>query len=80
MSYAPLYPDSAKVKTGDQVTAGQELAGIGTTGYSTGPHLHFQVKRDGNNIDGMSLIDFTTSQNLSNKNNKFKPYNPNVLQ
>lgn len=80
VSYAHLYPDSAKVKTGDQVTAGQELAGIGTTGYSTGPHLHFQVKRDGNNIDGMSLIDFTTSQNLSNKNNQLKPYNPNVLQ
>ena len=41
----------------------QHLAGIGTTGYSTGPHLHFQVKRDGNNVDGMSLIDFTTEQN-----------------
>ena len=80
VSYAHLYPDSAKVKTGDTVTAGQELAGIGTTGYSTGPHLHFQVKRDGNNVDGMSLIDFTTIQNLSNKNNQLKPYNPNVLQ
>lgn len=63
VSYAHLYPESSKVKTGDQVTAGQELAGIGTTGYSTGPHLHFQVKRDGNNIDGMSLIDFTTTPN-----------------
>lgn len=80
VSYAHLYPESAKVKTGDTVTVGQELASIGTTGYSTGPHLHFQVKRDGNNVDGMSLIDFNTIQNLSNKNNQLKPYNPNVLQ
>ena len=61
VSYAHLYPNSAKVKTGDKVIAGQKIAGIGTTGYSTGPHLHFQVKKDGINIDGMSLIDFNTA-------------------
>lgn len=66
VSYAHLYPNSSKVKSGEKVTAGQHIAGIGTTGYSTGPHLHFQVKKDGNNIDGMSLIDFTTNQNLTN--------------
>jgi len=57
--YAHLYPNSSKVKVGDMVTSGQELAGVGTTGYSTGPHLHYQVQRDGNNVDGMSLIDFS---------------------
>ncbi len=63
VSYAHLYPNSSKVKSGDKVTAGQHIAGIGTTGYSTGPHLHFQVKKEGNNIDGMSLIDFNTVPN-----------------
>lgn len=62
VSYAHLYPNSSKVKTGEKVLAGQQLAGIGTTGYSTGPHLHFQVKRDGKNIDGMSLINFNTDE------------------
>lgn len=58
--YAHLYPNSSKVKVGDKVTADQIVAGVGTTGYSTGPHLHFQVqKEDGTNIDGMSLVDFT---------------------
>jgi len=57
--YAHLYPSSAKVKEGDQVKAGDELAGVGTTGYSTGPHLHYQVQFDGSNVDGMSLIDFS---------------------
>lgn len=60
--YAHLYPDTAKVKVGDTVKAGDELAGVGTTGYSTGPHLHYQVLLNGNNVDGMSLIDFSDKQ------------------
>ena len=59
--YAHLYPNSAKVKTGDSVSKGQILAGVGTTGYSTGNHLHYQVTLNGNNVDGMSLIDFNYS-------------------
>ena len=43
--------------------AGTVLAGIGTTGYSTGPHLHYQVKLDGKNIDGMSLVNFDVEDN-----------------
>ena len=58
--YAHLYPGSAKVTNGQQVTAGAELAGVGTTGYSTGPHLHYQVMLNGNKVDGMSLIDFSS--------------------
>ncbi len=71
--YAHLYPDSAKVKEGDQVKAGDELAGVGTTGYSTGPHLHYQVQFGGSNIDGMSLIDF------SDKTSSYKPSINNEL-
>ena len=56
--YAHLYPGTSKVREGQSVKTGDELAGIGTTGYSTGPHLHYQVKYNGDNVDGMSLIDF----------------------
>lgn len=59
ISYMHLYPNSAKVKTGDDVVMNQPIAEVGTTGYSTGNHLHFQVNNSDNNVvDGMSLINF----------------------
>jgi murein DD-endopeptidase MepM/ murein hydrolase activator NlpD len=42
--YMHLLPGSLKVKIGDNVTQGQPLAQAGTTGFSTGNHLHFQVE------------------------------------
>jgi hypothetical protein len=38
---------TTKVRKGDKVVTGQELAGVGTTGHSTGVHLHFQVMENG---------------------------------
>lgn len=58
VTYAHLYPNSSLVTEGIKVFKGQKIASVGTTGYSTGNHLHYQVSLDGKNIDGMSLIDF----------------------
>ena len=41
--YDHLKRNSAKVRTGQHVQAGQEIANVGMTGYTYIPHLHFQV-------------------------------------
>jgi murein DD-endopeptidase MepM/ murein hydrolase activator NlpD len=44
------------VKVGDTVQKGQPLSLLGSSGHSTGPHVHFEVLRDGTPIDPMVFI------------------------
>lgn len=50
-TYCHMRYNSVKVNIGDIVEVGQELGIKGTTGYSTGEHLHYGVKVDGNWVD-----------------------------
>lgn len=45
-----------EVKVGDWVDAGQEIALSGNTGYSTGPHLHFEVIANGEVVDPLYYL------------------------
>lgn len=54
--YAHMYSNQVLVKTGDKVTRGQQIAGIGSNGWSTGPHLHFEVRLGGRHVDPMPYL------------------------
>lgn len=47
--YAHMYAGGIHVKAGDTVTAGEYIADVGMDGFSTGPHLHFEVRPVGAN-------------------------------
>ena len=53
-----LYGHNAKllVKIGDKVKQGQVIALVGTTGQSSGPHLHYEVRFNGQSVDPANYL------------------------
>ena len=45
------------VNQGDYVTQGQKIAEVGNTGRTTGPHLHFEISREGRTVNPESIIE-----------------------
>lgn len=56
--YATRYAHNKEnlVSVGDQVVAGEVLAHLGTTGRSTGPHVHFELLKDGKKINPWKVV------------------------
>ena len=49
--------NSLYVKEGDMVTQGQEIAEVGSTGNSTGPHLHFEIRISERTVDPQKILE-----------------------
>jgi murein DD-endopeptidase MepM/ murein hydrolase activator NlpD len=56
--YETLYAHNQNllVNVGDEVERGQVIGKMGSTGRSTGPHLHFEVHKDGKPIDPLKML------------------------
>lgn len=54
--YGHIRNGGIKVKAGQTVKKGQKIAEVGSTGRSTGPHLHFEVHEKGKQTDPMKYL------------------------
>ena len=62
-AYAHLNGFARGIRSGSRVTQGQVVAYVGTTGRSTGPHLHYEVHHNGTPVNPMTL-DLPTGRQL----------------
>ena len=60
--YQTLYGHLSKitVKVGDTICRGERLGLVGSTGRSTGPHLHYEIRSDDKAIDPSTLLELAT--------------------
>ena len=56
--YSTIYAHCSElyVSYGQSVSKGQQIAAVGSTGNSTGPHLHFEVRINGEPVDPLGFI------------------------
>jgi murein DD-endopeptidase MepM/ murein hydrolase activator NlpD len=59
--YSSLYAHNSKivVVAGERIKKGQVISYVGTSGNSTGPHLHYEVRRNGYAINPISFLGMT---------------------
>jgi len=54
--YAHFLANTITVRAGDHVEQGQVLGKVGSSGCSTGPHLHFEVYANGSRVDPLNYV------------------------
>ena len=62
--YKSLYAHCSelKVSVGDQVKSGAEIATVGSTGVTTGNHLHFEIRKNDEAVDPLRVFSWSTGE------------------
>lgn len=60
--YAHFSANTITVRAGDKVKQGQVIGQVGSSGCSTGPHLHFEVYVDGSRVDPLDYVSTTNTR------------------
>jgi murein DD-endopeptidase MepM/ murein hydrolase activator NlpD len=82
--YATAYAHMSKfakgLKAGSKVSQGQIIGYVGTTGRSTGPHLHYEVLASGKHINPLSIKTFASYKLGNTQMALFKKYKQTVYE
>jgi len=64
MGFSTLYAHNSRLllKVGDEIKAGEVIANSGSTGNSTGPHVHYEIQLYGNPVDPLKYIGLDTEE------------------
>ena len=78
ISYTYAHLEEVKVNVGDTVKAGDVVASVGSTGASTGPHLHLELTIGGENVNPLDYIEIPNST-INVDENVGGDINPNAV-
>ena len=70
--------DQILVQLGQTVAAGTEVLKVGSTGYSTGPHAHFEIRVNGQTVNPLNFLLNLDDEDIQEENSNETETNTNT--